>query len=152
MPSDAERANIVSRISRLESELAPASVEEMIEVVRDLFAASPQQNVAPDLMRKRYAVFCEALSGLPLWALRTAAGKWVRGEAPGNPAFAPSAGELSRLATAETLPHRVTIEKLTRVLTAKPMASSDLTPETRARVATKFGDLVKSLTPEERRI
>lgn len=114
-----------------------------------LFAATPQQSVSAEVMRSRYLVFCEALSDMPFWAIRSAALKWIRGEAKGNPAFAPSAGELARLSQAETLPHRALLEKLRRVLIAKPLQHIETSPEERAKVAARFGDLLKTFNDRD---
>lgn len=129
----------------LEADLSPACPEQIIEVVRDLFAAAPQQGVTPDVMRTRYRVFAEALSDMPAWAIREAARKWIKGEAPGNTAFAPSPGELSRLALAETLPHRALIEKLRRIQSARPLEQMTRTPETKAKIDNGFKALMANL-------
>ncbi|MFD2142337.1 hypothetical protein [Ancylobacter oerskovii] len=57
----------------------------------------------------------------------------------------PSTGELCRLADEATAPHRAMIERLKRVLIARP-AGSQPNPAERERVARKFGDLLKSMT------
>jgi len=148
MPSQTERDSIVSRVEHLERDLAPATYDQIIEVVAALFVSTPQQSTSPEVMRGRYGVFYEALHDLPFWALEAAAKRWMRGEAKGNPAFSPSSGELRRLAVEETAPHRMMIERLKRVLTAKPIMQAEHTPESRERVAKGLGALAATLAKQ----
>ena len=150
MPSDEERTSIESRMSALETDLEPASPDQIIKAVAMLFNAAAQAPVSEETMRGRYRVFMEALSDLPGWAIHAAALKWIRGEVKGEVRFAPSSGDLRRLAEAETMPHRVLIAKLRRVLIAGPLEQVVHTPESRERVANKFGDLLKSFTAQDR--
>lgn len=147
MPSETERASIASRVASLEEELAPASRGQIIEVVTALLMSSPQQAMNDQTASAKLRVYAAALDDLPAWALRSAAQKWMRGECEGNVAFAPSPGQLRRIAEAEIARHRAVIERLRRVLNARPLAAyeHENSPEVRQRIATKFGDLAASL-------
>lgn len=147
MPSETERASIASRVASLEEELTPASRGQIIEVVTALLMSSPQQAMNDQTASAKLRVYAAALDDLPAWALRNAAQKWMRGECDGNVAFAPSPGQLRRIAEAEIARHRAVIERLRRVLNARPLAAyeHENSPEVRQRIATKFGDLAASL-------
>lgn len=149
MPSETERASIESKIATLEAELSPASGDQIIEAVRALFLASPQQAVSKEVMQGRYRIFIAALSDQPAWAIEAAAVKWFKGQTGGSVTFAPSSGELRRLSEAETLPHRTMIERLKRILIARP-AGEQIDPDERKRVARKLSELAKSMTEEKR--
>jgi hypothetical protein len=149
MPSETQRASIASRIEWLERDLAPASQNQIIEILRDLFAAFTQQAADRDTIRTRYGVFCQAMHDLPFWAIREAAQKWTSGKCEGNAAFCPSAGELARIAYRETLEHRATIARLNRVLAAKPLDERPDEPAAKARVANRVGDLMAQIARKD---
>jgi len=131
--------------------MAPADPRDIAQIVAGLFMASPSQALSVDAQKAKIGLFVEALEGLPLWALKAASLKWRRGEVPGNAAFAPSAGELRRVADGLTLPHRAAIAKLNRVLSAQPLRSEEMPPEVKSRIAAKFSDLARSISDNARR-
>ena len=149
MPNKTQRESIASRIEALERELAQADRREVAVVVGKLFMAFPSTAASVDAQRAKIALYVEDLDGLPLWALDSAASKWRRGEVTGDVKFAPSAGELRRIAEAQTLPHRALIAKLNRVLVAQELRNVRPEPAERERVAQKFGDLLKSFTDRD---
>lgn len=149
MPNETQRASIASRIDALERELASADRRAIAEVVAKLFLAFPSSAVSVEVQKAKIALYVEDLDGLPLWALERAAGKWRRGEAKGDAKFAPSAAELRRIAEEQTLQHRTQIGRLNRILTAKPLARIEHTPQAKERVAAKAADFLKAFTDRE---
>lgn len=150
MPSETERAFIVSRVVSLKVDLQPATEREVLGEYSRLLADHAAQPLPADAAKLRAIGFVEAVSGLPIWAVREGCRKWRRGEGDGNHAFAPTGAQIRPLAEAGTFPYRAEITRLERTLSAKPIGRQH-TPESRERVARKFGDLLKSMTEDGRR-
>lgn len=149
MPNKTQRESIASRIEALERELVQADRREVAVVVGKLFMAFPSTAASVEAQRAKIALYVEDLDGLPLWALDSAASKWRRGEVKGDVKFAPSAGELRRIAEAQTLQHRTTIVRLKRILMAQEMTAQRPSREERERVAAKAADLLKSFSDRD---
>ncbi len=118
-PSEMQRAYIAGLITDLEGSLTPASEREIAAEFTKLILAFPAQSVSQDVAAIRAEAYFTALSDLPAWALREACRKWLRGEADGNLAFAPSPPQLRRLADEALIPVRAQMVRLRKLLHAR---------------------------------
>lgn len=150
MPTEPQRAAIAASIRRIEQEITtPAAERDVVANVVRLLVAFPAANMSPEAARARASIYVSVMADLPGWAIRIACDKWLRGDAEGNLAFAPSPPQLRQLAEAQTLSHRAAIVKLRRVLDAVPMEYR-APSEDRAAIAAKFGGLVASIAGKAR--
>lgn len=147
--TETDQASIALTLARLERDLIPAGEGAIYRVVAALLAIAPQRPMEDEVAEGKLKIYASALDDIPLWALQIAARKWTKGECDGKVEFAPSPGQLRRLAVEAIAPHRAAIAKLRRLQSAKPLSAAEHTPETRQRVAAKFGDLINSLTKPE---
>lgn len=104
-----------------------------------LLASKPSQAGGEASIAIRGAAYRMSLEDLPEWAVIEACRRAIR--APDK--WAPNPGELRALTESVLAPFRAEQYRNTRILSAKPRR--DPTPEERARVAEKMGELVRGL-------
>jgi len=124
---------------RLGFHLAPASAAEVGKCVAVLQAQFPVREIDEGTAAARAEGYLMALDGVPLFAIREAVRRVMRGEAGLNPSYMPKAPELRALVDQISLPARAHRVHLRRLAEAKVERTT--TPEERARVR----DLVEAL-------
>jgi hypothetical protein len=124
---------------RLGSHLVPALGAEIGKCVAVLQAQFPAREIDEGTAAARAEGYLMALDGVPLFALREAVKRAMRGEAGLNPSYMPKAPELRALVDRLSLPARAHRVHLRRLLEAEVERTP--TPEERARVR----DLVENL-------
>lgn len=140
-----QREAIACCLEDLDERLAPATEREVGARFTALLLAFPAQPLSEPAARIRAGAYFEALAGEPAWAIGQACRRWLRGEAEGNLAFAPSPPQLRRLVDAETLPVRQQRARLVRLLAAEAEREATIPEERRAAMAARFAALVRSL-------
>ena len=140
-----QREVIGSCLTELDERLRPASEREVGARFTALLLAFPAQPLSEGAARIRAGAYFEALSGEPAWAIARAGTRWLRGEADGNLAFAPSPPQLRRLVEAETLPVRHQAARLRKLLGAGVTSEAAIPEGRRAEMAARFAALARSL-------
>jgi hypothetical protein len=132
-------------LAELDERLTPATEREVGARFTALLLAFPAQPLSEAAAKIRAGAYFEALSGEPAWAIARAGSRWLRGEADGNFAFAPSPPQLRLLVDAETLPVRHQAARLRRLLGAGLEHAAAIPEARRAELAARFKALVRSL-------
>lgn len=143
-----QRAKVEAACFRLDQHLSPAPAAEIGKCVAILQAQYREREVEEVSAAVRAEGYLMALDGVPLFALREAVRRVMQGDGGVNPSFMPKGPELRALVNQISLPARVHLMKMRKLLDAKVEAPPSA--EARARVAALMADLSKSL-PESRR-
>lgn len=115
--SETERAQIRRRAAELRSSLEARDLRLSERNVTAMLLTFPSGRATGEEARMVRAAYVQALADLPPWAISEATNRWARGTAGAeNPAFAPSAAEIHKLATAVLAPVRIELAKLERIL------------------------------------
>lgn len=144
--TSAERNGITEIGKRRRTLLSPAgdSQQELLAVIAQLRAAAPGGINSKAEAKLLVQAYIDALSPLPLWAIREAYQEWLGGTW-GNPSFAPKPSELAE----RTRRHLNFVESDLRELRILLQADSytDYTPseDEHARVCAGFEELKKAL-------
>lgn len=124
--TDAERSALVRDWKRLDIALTAARPEEVRPYIVGVLLAFPAAGITADVAKLRVQMYEAALSGLPMWAIRTAAERFIRGEIErDNHAFAPSPPELAREAQTALRPYRTAKWEIEKALAAEPERTAE---------------------------
>lgn len=148
-PSPEQRQVLATRGRELAGHLKPVESAEAVKVitalVSRLLASYPQlQRVSHDDAKAMMGTYVEALTDMPLWAVKAACDGWVRGEGDGNKAFAPSASEIRALASRKQMPFRQEYEQIRRILGAT--VRKEPTEDERKRAAARIDAILQGFT------
>lgn len=133
--TDEEKADVEARLELLEKRLGERSDSVIARSVTGLLLTYPNARPTGEEAEILVAAFVMALSDLPPWAVTEAATRWMRGDVPDgiNTGFAPSAGDLHKLAREIVMPFWLEQQKLRDMLKAEVV---DRTPlKSRPRIS-----------------
>lgn len=145
-PSPEQRQVLAARGRDLAAHLQRVDGAEakkvIVALVTRLMASYPQlERVSRDIAADMMANYVDALSDVPLWAVKAACDSRLRGEGEGSHVFPPSAAELRVLAVRKQMPFRQEYEMIRRILEAK--VRKEPTPEERERAAARIDVILK---------
>lgn len=146
MPSETDRASTASQIEGIERMLRPGDQQEMTAHIAAMLLGFPVYGGDEETAGATLDLYAGNCADLPAWAVADACEKLARGKGPGKPGNRPSAAEVRIMAERATAPHRMTIAKLKRVLAAEPISRERPSPQARASVAAKVGDILAKLS------
>lgn len=146
MPSETDRASIASQIEGIERMLRPGDRQEMIASIATMLLGFPVYGGDEETAGATLDLYARNCADLPAWAVANACEKLAQGKGPGKPGSRPSAAEVRIMAERATAPHRMTIAKLKRVLSAEPISRERPSKEARERVAANIGDILAKLS------
>lgn len=134
-----ERQDLQAEIRRLRASLTPCADRESIATELGLLLVTfPTVETVP--AKLRVASYIDALADMPLWAIREARQRIVRGEADLDGRFAPTPPQVASIARRLTEPVRDELRTLEEITTAKD-PGYEPGPEERARIAEGFAKL-----------
>ncbi len=145
MPTPAQRQAIEHRCSQIERMLVPGPEIDIAATVTEILLFYANGQTTPEHTRVKVKTYCEALEGLPAWAVEEGRRRWFRGECGDhNSGFAPSPDTIRKAAEAAVKTPKGTLIILRRILNAKP-ANAPMPEERRREMAAKMHELINGL-------
>jgi hypothetical protein len=144
VPTDAERAVLVTRSDALAAALLRGGRDDLETVLAALLSVFPRRDSADATSgRMTVLMYASAVERFPLWVVREVCRKVLEGRAGVAPTFAPSPAELSTLCQREVEPAWEELGKIKDVLAAVPYSVPD--DAARARIAEGLTQLAADL-------
>jgi hypothetical protein len=138
--TDAERGELVRTEKRLEVVLTAGEAGEIKQYVIGMLLAFPAAGMSAQVAEARVQMYTTALLGLPMWAVRRAVERFIRGEIEREThAFAPSPPEIAKEALALLRPYRMFKWEIGKVLAA----DVEPTPAEREAMRARFAPLAR---------
>jgi hypothetical protein len=138
--TDAERGELVRTEKRLEVALTAGEPSEIKQYIVGMLLAFPAAGMSAQVAEARVQMYTAALAGLPMWAVRKAVERYIRGEIDrDNHAFAPSPPEIAKEALALLRPYRMFRWEIGKTLAA----DVEPTPAEREAMRAKVSPLAR---------
>jgi len=117
--------NINFHIKLIEARLEPGDEREKLTMVAAMLVTFPGERMDETTVRARNHAYNMAVFDMPVWAVREAIRKWIRGKVSGIPLtefkWAPWPAVLRKIAEDEVRPYQEALDNMRWVLEAKPL-------------------------------
>lgn len=144
---DSVRRPLVSRMAALVKSMLPMAANEhglAGEQVRRMLSKFGGPSIDAEAARGIVAGYVEDCADLPLWALRDACGMLCRGEVAGASLdYRPASARVRDTARRLLEPIRAELDRVQRVLNAKPVPEPD--PAMKARIGALLAELAENM-------